>query len=174
MSSKEIVGFNVRRRTELPSPHKRPGEYRPSTISAAMNIPNRENVSPAKSRRTGELNLPRTSSDAPITPIKLISPFLAKYSPRCHLSMLFVRYRICGKVTHKEALKNIKTRFGESKVFNFVITDEAGDSIRLTAFADTADRYYATVQTDFVQPSCYLTLGIHGYGRCSATNSRGE
>uniref|UniRef100_A0A183V0M0 Replication protein A subunit n=1 Tax=Toxocara canis TaxID=6265 RepID=A0A183V0M0_TOXCA len=68
-----------------------------------------------------------------LTPIKLITPYVNKW-------------RICGIVTAKEDLKDIRTARGELKVFNFELTDEEGGCIRIAAFAETAEKFYAIVQ----------------------------
>lgn len=68
-----------------------------------------------------------------LTPIKLITPYVNKW-------------RICGIVTAKEDLRNIKTARRDMKVFNFELTDEEGGCIRIAAFDDVADKFYAIIQ----------------------------
>uniref|UniRef100_A0A915C2S8 Replication protein A subunit n=3 Tax=Parascaris univalens TaxID=6257 RepID=A0A915C2S8_PARUN len=68
-----------------------------------------------------------------LTPIRFITPYVNKW-------------RICGIVTAKEDLRDVKTARGELKVFNFEVTDEEGGCIRIAAFGDTADKFYAIVQ----------------------------
>ncbi|VDK45473.1 unnamed protein product [Anisakis simplex] len=69
-----------------------------------------------------------------ITPIRLITPYVNKW-------------RICGVVTAKEELRVIRTaQRGELKVFNFEITDEEGGCIRVAAFAEMAEKFYAMIQ----------------------------
>lgn len=60
--------------------------------------------------------------------------------------MVLLRWRICGVVSAKEDLRDVKTARGELKVFNFEVTDEEGGCIRIAAFGDTADKFYAIVQ----------------------------
>uniref|UniRef100_A0A0N5ARY3 Replication protein A subunit n=1 Tax=Syphacia muris TaxID=451379 RepID=A0A0N5ARY3_9BILA len=65
-----------------------------------------------------------------VTPIKLITP-----------------WRIVGIVTAKEDMREIRTAArGEMKVFNFELTDDQGGCIRIAAFNETAEKYYAVVQ----------------------------
>uniref|UniRef100_A0A915Q761 Replication protein A subunit n=1 Tax=Setaria digitata TaxID=48799 RepID=A0A915Q761_9BILA len=68
-----------------------------------------------------------------LTPIKLITPYVNKW-------------RICGVVTAKEELRNIRTARRDMKVFNFELTDEEGGCIRIAAFDDVAEKFYSIVQ----------------------------
>ncbi|CAG9540713.1 unnamed protein product [Cercopithifilaria johnstoni] len=68
-----------------------------------------------------------------LTPIKLITPYVNKW-------------RICGVVTAKEDLRNIRTARRDMKVFNFELTDEEGGCIRIAAFDDVAEKFYSIVQ----------------------------
>lgn len=49
-------------------------------------------------------------------------------------------------VTAKEDLRDIKTARRDMKVFNFEVTDEEGGCIRICAFDDVADKFYAIIQ----------------------------
>ncbi|KAL4002081.1 replication factor-a protein 1 (rpa1) family protein [Acanthocheilonema viteae] len=68
-----------------------------------------------------------------LTPIKLITPYVNKW-------------RICGVVTAKEDLRNIRTARRDMKVFNFELTDEEGGCIRIAAFDDVAEKFYSIIQ----------------------------
>uniref|UniRef100_A0A0R3RIM8 Replication protein A subunit n=1 Tax=Elaeophora elaphi TaxID=1147741 RepID=A0A0R3RIM8_9BILA len=68
-----------------------------------------------------------------LTPIKLITPYVNKW-------------RICGVVTAKEDLRNIRTARRDMKVFNFELTDEEGGCIRIAAFDDVAEKFYSVIQ----------------------------
>lgn len=50
--------------------------------------------------------------------------------------------------TAKEDLKSIKTKNGDSQVFNFHLTDTDGTSIRIAGFGDTAVRAHGLIQLD--------------------------
>ncbi|VDN04151.1 unnamed protein product [Thelazia callipaeda] len=100
--------------------------------------------SPQKGVKTSGQNLPSvrcTGLSRPltslvgqnITPIKLITPYVNKW-------------RICGVVTAKEDLRNIRTARRDMKVFNFELTDEEGACIRIAAFDDMAEKFYSIIQ----------------------------
>lgn len=59
---------------------------------------------------------------------------------------LSYRWRICGVVTAKEDLRNIRTARRDMKVFNFELTDEEGGCIRIAAFDDVAEKFYSIIQ----------------------------
>ncbi|CAI4225242.1 unnamed protein product [Auanema sp. JU1783] len=84
----------------------------------------------------------QNAAQSNITPIKMITPYVNKW-------------RICGRCTNKEELRDIKTRNGEMKVFNFDLTDKDGDCIRLAGFGDSAVRAYNVIQND----CCYYISG---------------
>ncbi|CAI4224683.1 unnamed protein product [Auanema sp. JU1783] len=77
----------------------------------------------------------QSAAPSNVTPIKMITPYVNKW-------------RICGQCTNKEELRDIKSKNGEMKVFNFDLTDHNGDSIRLASFGDTAIRVHGIVQKD--------------------------
>ena len=50
-------------------------------------------------------------------------------------------------MTGKEDMREIKTaQRGDMKVFNFELTDDQGGCIRIAAFNDVAEKFYAVVQ----------------------------
>lgn len=71
-----------------------------------------------------------------------------------HLSVAFElymnRWRICGVVSAKEDLREFKTARRDMKVFNFELTDDEGSCIRIAAFDDLAEKFYALVQKSMV------------------------
>ncbi len=56
------------------------------------------------------------------------------------------RWKICGLVTAKDELKDIKTSRGDMKVFNFELTDQNGDQIRVAAFGKQAEMFAPIIQ----------------------------
>lgn len=44
-------------------------------------------------------------------------------------------------VSCKEELREIKTSRGPSKVFSFIVTDQAGSAIKITAFGAEAEKF---------------------------------
>lgn len=95
---------------------------------------------PTPNRGRGNANNPAAQN---LTPIKLITPYVN-------------RWRICGVVTAKEEMREIKTaQRGDMKVFNFEITDEQGGCIRLACFNEVAEKFYAIIQKD----SMYYVAG---------------
>ncbi|EFO18545.2 replication factor A 73 kDa subunit [Loa loa] len=105
-------------RIELRSPQK-------GGLNLGQNAPVRYGGS--SSRRLANL------SGQNLTPIKLITPYVNKW-------------RICGVVTAKEDLRNIRTARRDMKVFNFELTDEEGGCIRIAAFDDVAEKFYSIIQ----------------------------
>lgn len=53
-------------------------------------------------------------------------------------------------MTAKEDLREVKTARRDMKVFNFELTDEEGGCIRIAAFDDVADKFYAIIQKGLV------------------------
>ncbi|MFH4975641.1 hypothetical protein AB6A40_002350 [Gnathostoma spinigerum] len=98
-----------------------------------MNIHGRVEAGAGKSVRVHGHGAANAIGSQNITPIKLITPYVNKW-------------RICGVCTAKEDLRDIKTARREMKVFNFELTDEHGSCIRIAAFDDVADRFYAIIQ----------------------------
>uniref|UniRef100_A0A158Q667 Replication protein A 70 kDa DNA-binding subunit n=1 Tax=Dracunculus medinensis TaxID=318479 RepID=A0A158Q667_DRAME len=62
------------------------------------------------------------------------------------LHFFIFRWRICGVVSVKEDLRELKTARGDMRVFNFEITDKDGGCIRVAAFNEIADKYYSIIQ----------------------------
>lgn len=57
------------------------------------------------------------------------------------------RWRICGIVTGKDQeIKEINNARGNFRVFGFIITDQAGNSIRVSAFGESADKFFPMIQ----------------------------
>lgn len=55
-------------------------------------------------------------------------------------------------VTAKEEMRELRTAArGEMKVFNFELTDDQGGCIRVAAFNDVAEKYYAVIQRGSVR-----------------------
>ncbi|KAM3724830.1 putative replication factor Asubunit [Dirofilaria immitis] len=111
-----------------------PNDYRGLNPNANMVNARAELRSPQKARYGGQpshrlANLVGQN----LTPIKLITPYVNKW-------------RICGVVTAKEDLRNIRTARRDMKVFNFELTDEEGGCIRIAAFDDVAEKFYSIIQ----------------------------
>lgn len=66
------------------------------------------------------------------------------------LHFFIFRWRICGVVSVKEDLRELKTARGDMRVFNFEITDKDGGCIRVAAFNEIADKYYSIIQKGVV------------------------
>lgn len=54
---------------------------------------------------------------------------------------LFFRWRIRGVVAAKENVREIKSPKGTFRVFSFTVTDENGNSIKVSAFGAEADKF---------------------------------
>ncbi|EJW86244.1 hypothetical protein WUBG_02846 [Wuchereria bancrofti] len=121
-----------------------PSDYRGLNPNANMHNTRLELRSPQKGSSTSGQNAPLRCSGSSsrrlanlvgqnLTPIKLITPYVNKW-------------RICGVVTAKEDLRNIRTVRRDMKVFNFELTDEEGGCIRIAAFDDVAEEFYSIIQ----------------------------
>lgn len=51
------------------------------------------------------------------------------------------QFLLCGIVTTKDPVRDVNTRRGMSKIFNFTFADEEGNSIRIGAWGDQAEKY---------------------------------
>lgn len=69
-----------------------------------------------------------TAATNGVTNISLITPYIN-------------RWRICGVVSCKEEPREIKTSRGPSKVFSFIVTDQGGFAIKVTAFGAEAEKF---------------------------------
>jgi hypothetical protein len=76
-----------------------------------------------------------SSAVSNLTPINMITPYVNKW-------------RICGVVSGKEEMREIKTARGAMKVFSFVVTDQNGDSIKISAFGTEAEKFSPLVSND--------------------------
>lgn len=56
------------------------------------------------------------------------------------------RFRLCGTAAYKEEPRKINTKRGETTVFSFILTDVAGNSIKIAAFGKECDSYSDLVQ----------------------------
>ncbi|CAD6185800.1 unnamed protein product [Caenorhabditis auriculariae] len=86
-----------------------------------------------------------------VTPIAMITPYVNKF-------------RICGVCTTKEEIRNVKSRNGDMRIFNFELTDKNSDTIRLTAFNELAEQ----MQSVIMENSSYYIAG----GTVRAANKR--
>ena len=69
-----------------------------------------------------------------VMPIKCITPY-------CN------RWRICGIVSGKDAqIKDVKSTKGEFRVFGFIITDQEGTAIRVSAFGEAANKFFSMLE----------------------------
>lgn len=68
-----------------------------------------------------------------------------------NIDYFICRWRICGVVSNKEnQIKEIKNARGVFRVFSFVVTDKEGNSIRVSAFGEQADKFHSLIQNDQV------------------------
>lgn len=100
-------------------------------------------AAPPAARAPPPVRQPLSHGGHNVTPIIGITPYVNKW-------------RICGMCTAKEDLKSIKTKNGDSQVFNFHLTDTDGTSIRIAGFGDTAVRAHGLIQLDCVSMNCQL------------------
>ncbi|CAP31894.1 Protein CBR-RPA-1 [Caenorhabditis briggsae] len=97
--------------------------------------PHRSRAPPPPARR-GPSNTERG-----VIPIAMVTPYVNNF-------------RIHGMVSRKEDIKNIPAK--NMKIFNFEITDSNGDTIRCTAFNETAESFHSTITENL---SYYLSGG---------------
>jgi replication factor A1 len=76
----------------------------------------------------------KVESGGPVMPINGISPYISG------------RWRIGGTATDIEGLRNINSKKGPMKVFSFILTDKSGKSIKITSFAETAEKFHPQLQ----------------------------
>lgn len=88
------------------------------------------------------------------TEIALITPYINKW-------------RICGIVTSKENIRNLRNAKGEFRVFSFVVTDQDGNAIKVTGFGEQADKFHPMLQND---QTYYISGG--GGGSVKAANKQ--
>lgn len=91
-----------------------------------------------------------------IVPISLLTPYCNKW-------------RICGIVTAKDQqIKEINNPRGNFRVFGFIITDQAGNSIRVSAFGESAEKFFPLIQNGQV----YYISGGTSAGSVRAANKQ--
>lgn len=109
--------------------------------------------SPSDSRQPLSKRQPALNKPG-IVPISLITPYCNKYI-FFNFSIIFInqncfainRWRICGIVTGKDPqIKEVNSARGNFRVFGFIITDQAGNSIRVSVFGETADKFFPIIQ----------------------------
>lgn len=56
------------------------------------------------------------------------------------------QFMICGRISVKDEMREVNTKRGPMKIFNFTLTDERGDAIRIGCWSEQAEKFYAIVQ----------------------------
>ncbi|KAI1716462.1 replication protein A OB domain-containing protein [Ditylenchus destructor] len=88
------------------------------------------------------------------TDISLITPYINKW-------------RICGIISAKENIKDIKNARGAFRVFSFTVTDKEGYAIRVSAFGEQAEKFHPLIEND---KAYYISGG--GGGSVRAANKQ--
>uniref|UniRef100_A0A1I7Z0J5 Probable replication factor A 73 kDa subunit n=1 Tax=Steinernema glaseri TaxID=37863 RepID=A0A1I7Z0J5_9BILA len=110
--------------TPMDIENRKPAESRPVTSSGSSS---RSTVATARPT----VSYGSTTSD--VTPIAMITPYVS-------------RWRICGVVTQKAKIRDIKSARGEFRVFSFTLADKNGSELRVSAFGEVAERLHQNVQ----------------------------
>ncbi|KAF7639064.1 Replication protein A subunit [Meloidogyne graminicola] len=99
---------------------------------------------------------PNAASMPGIVPIGYITPYCNKW-------------RICGIVSCKDPqIKEVTSAKGKFRVFSFVVTDQSSTSIRISAFSETADKYFQMIENG----QAYYISGGSRAGSVRAANKQ--